>query len=217
MTLDYDDPKSVERLLHKFCNQVMRRLQAAAITTFQREDIMQELWIAWVIARKSYSADTNVPFVAYLSTGMKRHINRFIEKHAERFLAQTHALSLDYNPDNGFEDANASLSETVPSAFGNTVDIEDNIAWEQAISMMSPQTQIFARLLKDTPSEICEQVIHLREKSKHGRAMGVPSSDPMRVTSRMIFDLLGCTVVQRRKIIAEITEPQPKNVRRKRA
>lgn len=215
MTLDYDDPKSVERLLHKFCNQVMRRLHAAAIATFQREDIMQELWIAWVIARKSYDPATNVPFIAYLSRGMRNHINRFIEKHAERFSEQTYAYSLENKPTSGDDDSNHTFSETVPSAFGNTVDVEDNIAWEQAISMMSPQAQIFARILKDTPPEICEQVIHLREKSKHGLSMGFASSEPMRVTSRMVFDLLGCTVSQRRAIIVEVTTP--KKHRRKRA
>lgn len=205
MSVDYADPKSVELLLHKFCNRVMRRLSAASIYTFQRDDIMQELWIAWTIARKSYNAETNVPFVAYLRRGMQNHINRVIEKQAERFSDQTYALSLDQNVQQADGDQSSSLAEIIPSKFGNTVDIEDDIAWEQSIALMSPMARLFAKLLKDTPPELCEQVIHLREKAKHASTMGLISSDPMRVTSRMIFDLIGCTVTQRRAVIAEVS------------
>lgn len=204
MGADYKNPKTVEFKLHKLCNAVMRRLKGASITIFQREDIMQELWIAWAIACKNYDPNSNVPFLAYLSLGMKQHINRVIEKHAERFIGQTHALSFDYSAPNQEGDS-MSLSEVIPSSFGSPESIEDEVAWKQAIEHFSPQTRLFATLLKDTPPEISEQVIHLREKAKHAAAMGITKSYPMRVTTRMIFDLLGCTTVQSRNILAEIS------------
>jgi DNA-directed RNA polymerase specialized sigma24 family protein len=215
MSADYKDPKSVELKLHKLCNAVMRRLAGASITIFQRDDIMQELWIAWAIACRNYDPASNVPFLAYLSLGMKQHINRVIEKHAERFSGQTYALSFDYAAPS--EDGEGLvLSDKVASIYGTTESIEDDLAWKQAIALLSPNARIFATLLKDTPPEISEQVIHLREKSKHAATMGVSKSYPMRVTTRMIFDLLGCTTKQSREILSEISSLKS-NVKRAKA
>lgn len=199
--IDHMDPRAVEKYILFYSAKVMRRLQAAKAYIFQKDDVVQELWIAWCIARDTYEPATGVPFIAYLKRGMQQHINRCIEKHVERCPHVTYALSLDCPTG---EDGTGSLGDLIASNLHTVEQVEESLTARSIMAKMSPKTRIFFELLMDTPEELSREVMAEKAKSEYGRKMGLRTASSHSVTKAMIFDLLDYSRDDRREVLADI-------------
>lgn len=201
--IDYRDS---EKAVNAFTARVARRLIAAGAPTHMIEDLKQELWVAWCLARDSYSDGYSVPFGAYLWGGMKRHINRWIEKNVQRRYTEVVARSLDEAFDEGRSSTNTTkLSDVVPSKDPTPVEIvEIENAWQHALTLLKPETRKFMELLRDPPDELIEQVRQIKARSDYARSQGVSIPHTNRVTTAMVFSLMNIRRADRTVISAEI-------------
>jgi DNA-directed RNA polymerase specialized sigma subunit len=169
-----------------------------------KEDIEQELWVAWCKARDSYSSDYGVPFAAYLSRGMKLHINRVVEVQIERFKEQTFALELD-RPMDSADGEGGTLMDVIPSdTVGADEYVERNDTFQRAIETLSDRARIVVTLLNDQPQELLGEALLSQKKAEFSRTLGAPFLPTMRITTSMVFDLIGANRSERRKIMLEI-------------
>jgi hypothetical protein len=195
------DLDQVKKVIKRNAYKVMRRLQAAGASFLQMDDIEQEMWVAYSIARDRYDPASNVPFLAYFTLGLRNHVNRCIERHIERNPGQTYALSLQQSVD---PDDNSTLEEAVPSSVNTEREIGEKLTYEYALTQMRPLTAQFVRLMVELPEELCAEALKAQAKASHGRSMGITVSIQRQVTKKMIFDLLDCTPAERRSILNEI-------------
>jgi DNA-directed RNA polymerase specialized sigma24 family protein len=201
---DYANYQASERLVHSLANRVVRRLRSIPQKVMSKEDIEQELWVAWCKARDSYSSDYGVPFAAYLSRGMKLHINRVVEVQIERFKEQTFALELD-RPMDSADGEGGTLMDVIPSdTVGADEYVERNDTFQRAIETLSDRARIVVTLLNDQPQELLGEALLSQKKAEFSRTLGAPFLPTMRITTSMVFDLIGANRSERRKIMLEI-------------
>ncbi len=197
------DPQRSARIIGFITSKVMRRLKAAGASQMSADDVTNELWVGWCVARDGYNSDLGVPFEAYLYRGLINHINRAIEKFIERSKDQnTYAISLD-TPTGENEDT--SLHDIIGSGERLPEDIvTERIDFERLIEPLSQDAKIFIRLLENIPEELGIEVERLRQKAEFGRRMGIRRGVSMRVSSDLVFDLMGLNPTERCKILREI-------------
>lgn len=206
--INYRDMNESKKVIGAFAHQVLRRLHGLGARSHSIEDVEQELWIAWCAACESFDPSRGVKFTSYLTNGMRMHINRYVERHFERFHEQTTALSLDYS-DNGdgegegecpsFSDIVADGAETADII----VDRERNFAY--AMQRLSPRAQQFLTFLKEQPVEILEEVRRLEQKAEHAKKAGLNYATPHRLAAYIVFDFMGASRFERKQILDEVT------------
>lgn len=200
------DYKTSERQINRFTNRVVRRLQSISQAILGKQDIEQELWVAWCKARDSYDCESGVPWQAYLQRGMMNHINRVVEKNLERFSGQTFAFSLEA-PMSNEEGDGQSLSDIVPSDdMLPSEQIERESNFEYALSVLSDQAKTFVSILKEPPVEVLNEVQMGKDKAEFASKIGAPYATPHHLSSAMIFDLMGANRTQRTKIKKELVD-----------
>lgn len=206
------DPTESRKLVKSFSNRVMRRLIAAGAPMHIREDVEQELWIAWCKARDTYDETRQVLFSTYLYGGMKQHINRWAEKNVARRHAEVIALSLDAPAG---EDENGSLMDVLPSADpAPDAQIEAQSYWEYATRRLKPRAKLFITLLRDPPAELLEQAKQLEAKASYARSNGKHLVMSGGVTTSLIFDLMGAGKNERIRISDQIKKAGEKSAQR---
>lgn len=193
-----------ERMIFALAHRVVRRLSAIPQVILSYQDIEQELWVGWCIARDRFSHSRGIPWPAYMQRGVKQHINRVIEKQLERFPEQTFALSLDKDM---LDEEGTSLSNIIPSS-DPTPDViaERNSNFDHAKSVLSERASIFVSLLSEQPPELLQEVLIAQDKAKHAEALGAPYKAPKRIVANMVFDLMGASRSERTKIIKEVEQ-----------
>ncbi|MBA8881770.1 sigma factor [Phyllobacterium myrsinacearum] len=197
------DWKESERNVNSFADRVMRRLERAGAPLHLREDIRQELWIAWCKARDSWNPQKQAAFPTFLYNGMKMHINRWAEKHVSRRFAEVVAKSID----TPMTEDGAKLEEIIPSADPMPgSEFEENNYWEYAIARLKPRAKLFIQLLRDPPAELLKEVDALDARAEFGRSRGHTTFTMGGVTTTLIFDLMGAPRSERVKIAAQIRE-----------
>lgn len=203
--MDYKDHKFAEATIKSYTNKVVRRLFAVGVPTMSAEDVQQELWIAWCIAVQSYQPETNVPFLAYLRTGMKLHMNRHIEKNVDRRISEVWAASFDADVGNEDDGEGVALHDAVPSP---DPDPTDRIAEQQTIAglskRLSEDARVFLNILYNQPPEILAEVRALQARTDYARERGFSPFFSNRLTSAVIFDAMGVSNSRRGKILREI-------------
>lgn len=200
------DLKASEGQVSSFAYKVLQRLHALGAKSHTLDDVKQELWIAWCLARDTYSEEGGASFRTYLHTGMQRHINRYIEKNFERFHGFTTAISLDA-PASRDEDNGITVGEVVPcSAVGAEELYMQRRNLELAKSMVSPRARIFLTILNDQPPELMAEVLLLVKKAEYGRGINMGYAQPVRLTAAMIFDLMNAGRMERTRILSEVTK-----------
>lgn len=206
MAIQYRDPKQSRAQVRSFAVKVLKRLHALGAASHTLDDVEQELWLAWCTACERYDPAAGTKFSTFLFNGMRLHINRYVEKNFERFHDQTTALSLDYSEDGGDEGGrNASFSESVadPNDTPDVVsDRERNFAY--AMTRLSPRAQQFITILKDQPQEILNEVRRLDDKAEHAKKAGLTYANPHRLASFIVFDFMGASRFERKKILDEV-------------
>lgn len=204
MTLETPDYGKSVRIINGFANRVQRRLASLPQGVMSLDDIKQELWVAWCKAAESFDADRGIPFEPYLRRGMQRHINQIIHTNIEKFPEQTFASSLD-KPIG--EDEGGSLSDIVADDKPPAIEmLEREGAWEEAVAVLTPRARQFITLVRDQPDELLQETLLSDHKEEVARELNVPYSNVRRVTSSMVFDLMGASRGERAKISKEIKE-----------
>ncbi len=206
--MDYKDHKEDERMIFALTHRVVRRLQTLPQVVMSKEDIEQELWVAWCKARDAFEPSRGIPWAAYLQRGMKQHINRVVDVQIERFEGQTFALSLNQsvNPTGGY-DREDSLEDVIP---GDTPlpceEAERESNYRMALTVLSSRAKIFVTILKDQPEDLLQEVLIAQDKAEHANKLGAPYNAPRRITTAMVFDLMGAPRSERTKITREVEQ-----------
>jgi DNA-directed RNA polymerase sigma subunit (sigma70/sigma32) len=200
--MDHLDPKTSEGAIRAFAFRVARRLHAAGEHSLTKEDLEQEGWVAWCIAIKNYDAESGVPFLAYLRSGLHLHLNRYVEKHVERRIDEVHALSLD-KPFGEEEDG--ELGEVIPSAAPSPLEaLEERSAVIAISGMLSDEARLFVKLLYEQPESLLNEVLRVGDRCDYAREQGVVMNFNNRITKSMVFDLMGIATPKRGIILKEI-------------
>jgi hypothetical protein len=201
MQQDADSAKAIKA----FAFRVEKRLRSAGDHVTTRDDIEQELWIAWCLARDAYNAESGVPFMAYLRNGMRLHINRWVEKHVDRRHDEVCGLRLDKTSDaaNGETDELYDViasDEELPD-----VQIERKCQMAFILGKLSPRAQAFVTLLETQPPELLAEVRRVEQRVEFARQRGIATHFCYRLTAAMVFDLMGADRAERRKINSELS------------
>lgn len=205
MQVQYRDPKDSVKQINSFAHKVLRRIHRLGAKSQTLDDVKQELWFAWCKACETYRPECGASFSTYFYRGMQVYINRYIEKNFERFHDQTIALSLDSSE--FVADGESSLSETIADEKDNGyVDFERENSFRYALTRLSPRAQQFITILKEQPQDLLAEVRKLEEKSAFARSRGVTYASPQRLTSPVIFDFMGASRCERKKIMDELTQ-----------
>lgn len=200
--IEYRNPKDSEKQVKFFAIRVLRRMHSLGAKSATLDDIEQELWIAWCKACKGFDETGGASFKTYFDTGMKRHINRYVEKTAERFYEQTVAISLDAKLG---DDADMSLGDIVSDNAASALDkIDAESCYAMAIKKLSPRAKMFVLFLKEQPRELLNEVFLAEEKSLHAKSMGLNFTTPHSLTTGMIFDFMGVQRTERADILKEV-------------
>ncbi|WP_287333286.1 sigma factor [Mesorhizobium sp.] len=195
--------KESEKLVKRLVAKVMRRLLAAGAPPHIREDIEQEMWVAWCIARDTFDETKGAAFSTYVRNGIMLHINRWAEKHISRRHAEVIAKSLDAKV--GDDPDGASLGEAV--ACENAAPDEavlENDHWQFAMQQLDPKARQFMTILRDQPPELIEEIRKLEAKAEYARSQGHSIMVPHNVSTTMVFELMGIGRFERVKMADRI-------------
>jgi hypothetical protein len=201
------DPLSIEaskRLVGILTFKVCRRMKAAGARLVEREEVEQELWVAWATARESYDPTHGVPFAPYFYRGALNHINRWFKKQTEKDLRLV-GLSLDDCTSEDEDDAGLHeviADETVIPADDVLLEKERR---ERVLKRLSPLARRYLELLDNPPPALCKEIDALKARAefcrKQGRYAGPVTN---RVSMSLISDLLGLSRTQRAKVYGEL-------------
>lgn len=204
MTIDMKDSKAQVR---RFATKALRRCHALGAASVTLNDVEQECWVAWCLARDAYDASRGVPFAPFFHRGMIRHVNRWISKNFERFYEGTVAVTLDApvaSSDGDLDTLGAILADE------QAIDMERELSrrgsYNLALERLSPRAADFVRLLEEQPEELLQSYRKLEAKAQHAREMGCAYNRPSRLTAAMIFDVLGASRYERGRIIEEVSQ-----------
>lgn len=192
--------EGVERLVRSFAWRVHRRLRAAGGRALDIDDIIQELNVAYLIARDRWDAQKGVPFPAYLMRGMRFHINRWTERTLE-FQHNT-SLALDSTAEDSDSPIHEIIPDTAPSPFNACADKQ---ALASALNRMSSMTRHLVELAIDMPPELRAEFLAIHAKRDWAKTLSITA--PISMTElTVIMDALDINRVQRMKIYKELRE-----------
>ncbi|MFA9261820.1 MAG: sigma factor [Undibacterium sp.] len=197
--------KDSEKAVKYFASRVMRRLAALGQSSL-KEDVTQELWVAWCIAKGSFDPNGGASFRTYLENGMRLHINRYIEKHVERRISEVFALSLGASFGyNGNDEGEGALQSVIPS--GDPALDERIIAesvWSHRVKKLSAKSRQFVDFLHRQPVELLSEVKKISERARHSKSLGISAPHSTRITSAIVFQLMGVSGGERQAILEEV-------------
>lgn len=190
-----------EKVINRFAFRVQRRIRTLPQGVMSLDDIKQELWIAWCKARDNFEPSRGIPFEPYLRRGMINHINSVIKTQIEKFPEQTFALSLDAK----VGDEDMTLMDVIPSSEKTAESFAEELSnWNKGISVLSPRAKLFVSILESQPEELLQECLLGGHKKAQAVKVGAPYVNQIRITSQMVFDLMGASTSERRKIVMEV-------------
>lgn len=192
------------QLIGRAASAITRKLTRWGFHSQSRDDIEQELWIAWCRARDTFDPTLGVPFAAYLTRGL-REWNKTINRKAFKRSDDEFADSLDRPIGAGDEPNAFTLGDSIPSAHPGPEEafIEQDVL-KVAMTKLSPRAAQFVKLLSEQPTELLEGTLHLRARAEHGRSMNISSPTTNHVTTALVFKLMGAKRAERTVILAEV-------------
>jgi hypothetical protein len=187
--------------IRSFASRVMRRVTAAG-SVISIEDVISECSIAWVQASRSWDEAAGVPFLAYLRTGMRNHINRWVEKE----LREHNGSHLEFDASRG-EDDSGSLHDIFADQGADRADelLELNDRRHKQLARLSPRTRQFVELLESPPKALVDILNGLKARQTYATERGVPASPvPRRILTTLVFDFMGASHFERTQINGEL-------------
>ena len=208
---EHEDAKRYERLIFRESHRLMRRLTAAGARNVTFEDVVQEMWIGWMTASRTFDPAQGVPFMPYLINGLRLHSKTIMRGYISRHPA--HFVSFDQ--DNSQDGEDLTLHDVIPSDVPTAAEVSfQRKMLDFALTKLSARAATFLRILADAPPELSEQVRRRQVKAKFGRDMGINVATPNNISSDLIFDLMGAERKERTAIMAEVRKLGDKICRR---
>ena len=201
------DPKLDRQQVKSFAFKVLKRVHALGAKTTTLDEVESELWVAWCLAAEKYDPQGGASFKTFLYTGMRNHINRWIEKSFERFHEETVAASLDQQMGSSESETRATLGDAVADTHDRHDEVyqrEDCFAY--ALTRVSDRAKMFLTFLKDNPPELMSRMKDLEAKAAYAKEIGASYAMPHRITTAMIFDFMGASRAERKSIMEEVTQ-----------
>lgn len=189
------------RYIRWFASKALQRAISAGVRGIQLDDFVQEATIAWLIACKHFDPTRGVPFIPYLKLGMQRHINRWLRDEIGEVTLTPKSLDATVSEENETELGDL-LADNLALSADEQVIRKDLRA--QVLERLSPRARRYLELLESPPPELLEEMNAILAKAKLGRAMGLTRFAPVRVSSDLIFKLMGAPNHERQRIHREI-------------
>lgn len=202
MRTDATDYESCRRLIHWFGSRAYRRLIAAGGRAVEYDDVIQELNIAWTIAREKWNPDMGVPFVAYLKRGMQLAINRFIDR--ELRFDQNASHSLQFSALEG----ESEFSEIVADTETHTPEdiVMASLMTEYAFDQLSPLARSVLECVLSPPNELQAELNALQAKKRYAKERGFCVGGVSEVSLSFVMDFFGLKRNARASIYAELSQ-----------
>jgi DNA-directed RNA polymerase specialized sigma24 family protein len=193
----------VKRLIHSKSWALYKQLKASGCHSYSREDLEQELWLAYCRARDSFSEQFGVPFMAYLATGLKQQAHHIRNHKVFNRIEEEWATSL--STPLGDEDGGATFGDVLPSANPlQSAGVEESSNMAFAMRHLSKRARIFVKILSEQPIELLEAIKQAEARIEQARALGVKHMHYSQVTSGAIFKVMGASRLERTKILDEV-------------
>lgn len=190
--------KDWERVIKGSAWRYLRRAHSAGARSVQLEDVVSELSVAWCIARDKFNPDHGVPFGAYLQTGMRNHINRWIDDQ----IGFGAALALD---DDAYDDSATSIHEVIADGAPLQDEvISDREQFDRNVARLSPESQQFVKLLANPPPALYAEMTAIQARAEFAKARGIQTGAPAHITGALVLDLMGASRVDRNRIYHEV-------------
>ena len=191
-----------EKLILHTAHRVMRRIYNLG-TSATIDDVVSELSIAWIIARDSWEQEHGVPFVPFLMRGMIQHINRWVSKEILQHNSAHLDLDADIEEGTNAHDVIADRGEIDAETAAVRSDLR-----ERNLKRLSPVARKFVELLESPPAALVAVLRAQKARAEYARSRGVSMISPTnkRITTSMVFDLMGVTSKERTSISKEIEE-----------
>lgn len=191
-----------KRLIDSFAWKVVRRMHAAGARAVDIADIQQELAIVWIKAVERWNPEQGVPFGAFLTNGMKHHVNRWASR--EVGASQFAPYSLD-TMQTSTEDEQQGLHEVVAD---DTENPEETCHYKMMRAeigrYLSPMADLFIRMLEEPPKELVDVFRAKQAKAAYARSRGIPCFEYRTISESLVFDLMGVGPYERKLIRQEI-------------
>ena len=199
-----------DKAIKSFAFKAWRRAQSAGARSLQIEDVQQELYMVWCVARDKYDPEKGVPFLAYLRNGMKVAVNRWLQKQIDH----GQAVSMDEEGEDGSERSRHEAFADTQSLNGvETFERED--ARDEVVENLTPQVRTFVGLLRAPPTFLLDGVVARRARQNYAREIGVVvPAEADRVTASMVLDFMELNGGERAKLYAELNTVQQERRRR---
>lgn len=199
------DMAASRKMVISLTTRICARMRAAGVRIIEREDVEQELWLAWSVARQSFDPQRGVPFGAYFYRGAIDHMNGWFRE-LERRDIKLIGLSLDQNAG---EENDRSIHEVV--ADESIVSADDKLELserrQKVFERLSPMAKRFVELLDNPPAALYRELDAMKQRALFCRSNGrYASPTPATVTTGMIGDLMGLNRVDRTRVFNEIRE-----------
>lgn len=191
---------SVKKLAAKLALRVQRRLHSFGVRHIELDDLMQEAYVAYVLAARSWDSSRGVPFGLYFARGLTHHLNRVVLGE-ERQRAMM-GLSLDefLTPE---EDG--STHEIIPAVQDDPErELLLKERGERVLRKLSGPARKILELLRDPPPFLFQQVEAIQARALYARSIGRNSVVAAEITLGLIADFLGLSRYERRQLYSEI-------------
>ncbi|NIH77460.1 RNA polymerase sigma factor (sigma-70 family) [Ochrobactrum sp. P20RRXII] len=196
------NPLESEAQIKRFAWKVLRRFRGAGHASLTHDDLVQELWVAWVKANQSFDGQYGVPFAAYLHRVMQNHINDFASKEITQRHSEVIAVSLD----KPMSEDGGSIGEIIPDTQdGQDVELEQRNSLEAVLKALSGPAQAFVSMMIDPPEEVQMELRMIEARNSYASSRKIAGALPTMLSERIVFDLLCIeSRAQREGILHEI-------------
>lgn len=190
--------KQINKLARHIASRRVSRMGVDYSDAFN--EIKQELCIAWLEAVEKYDPNKGASFSTYLCIGMLRRANRFISNYYE---LEPSALNYVEYYDSFLDYQKLPHSALDKNSSVLTV-LEQESCYKLVLRNLSERAKQFVEFLRNPPIELVRALDDLAEKAKYARSKGYNYSAVKRVSTNIIFKIMGAGQSERSRIIREI-------------
>lgn len=173
----------------------------AAGSVVELDDVISECKIAWVQASRTYDEANGTPFLAYLRTGMKHHINRWID----RELREHNGSHLEFDRPAGDDDCDLHgiIADTSAEMPDEILALRDRR--EKQLAKLSPRARQFIEMLESPPKALYDILTALKKRQEYAIERGLPAAPvPRRILTTLVFRFMDCSRLEQTRINDEL-------------
>jgi Sigma-70 region 2 len=182
-----------------FAAKAHYRLVGIGCRNLQRDDVVQECWIAWCKARDTFDPNKGVKFGTYLFQVMKFHVHRWMQD-TIRF---SHMASVDL--DSGIREDEIDFHAIIadPSE-GADESLEQKQEFQFHLDQLSPAARFVVGLIEAPPDWLIAEFEAAKAKAAWCKSRGFSVHSPTSITISLIFTMFDVEPNERKRIRREI-------------